>query len=194
MQDFVIGIPKVLFSNTFFTSQYFRLYHFNEEKTLCQIKVWLPGHLPKLIKIHSFVINWPETSLFQGIFFQSLFQSTGRVLCVTLIGGIGLIPRLFFYLRFLFYLVIIKICTQKKSTHREIDFIYIHIRTYICSKSLIIGKLECVVAVCVYIYIYICTVCIYLYIPQQHIQASQLIKTWKMLGEISGFDTIFPQL
>ena len=39
MQDFVIGIPKVLFSNTFFTSQYFPLYQFNGNIFCAKLKL-----------------------------------------------------------------------------------------------------------------------------------------------------------
>ena len=72
---------RVIFEHIFH-KPIFSFISVQREFFLCQMKAWP-------VKAHSFVINWPETSLFQSIFFQSIFQSTGRVLCVALISGIG---------------------------------------------------------------------------------------------------------
>ena len=78
MQDFVIGIPKGLFSNVFFTSQCFRLYQFNGKFFCAKIKLDFLVIFPNWPKFSHLLLTDLKNHFFKVYFFNRFFEVLGR--------------------------------------------------------------------------------------------------------------------
>ena len=89
MQEFVIENPKGLFSNTFFTSQYFCLYQFNGKLFCAKLKLDFLVIFQKWPKFTRLLLTDLKHRFFK-VYFSIAFSKywEGVMRCVTLIGGI----------------------------------------------------------------------------------------------------------